>query len=273
MRADERGSDNQPAAQDADTHVGPASQDWGHVLIADDEEEQREVIAELLRTEGYTSDGVDSVQAAVRALTTRHYDLFITDIRMSDNDSLVFLNDLQSRGVTVPVIVLTGQPTVQTAVEAVRHWVVDYLVKPVDIAALSSSVSRTIGKGRLLRVLRKAGNDTERWLTALQSLENALRTDMPQRTGDRPRAQELLAPTTTLLRQLLQSLQDTLYVIHKQPADAPDLCLMLLCNRRKAYEEALRDAVEVLQSTKGSFKSKELGALRARLEAALKASL
>jgi FixJ family two-component response regulator len=273
MGADGRISDVQ---QGVTTLCPPlqAGCDRGRILIADDEEQVRQLIAELLQQEGYHCDGVGTAQKTARALTTNAYDLLITDIHMPDNTTLAFLQACQSSASPVPVIVITGHPSVGTAVEAVHHSVVDYLIKPVDDEALRHSVDRAIGQGRVLRSLRKAREEMRIWGEAMNSLEQSLAASDGSGAGAkgaRP-TERVLDQTMTLFRQIVTSLKVTLEATTSERPGRRnmDLCAAVGCTKLAVYEEALRRTVDVLMDTKNSFKSKELGDLRKMLAGILK---
>nr|MBI3614080.1 response regulator [Nitrospirota bacterium] len=241
---------------------------WGRILVAEDEELVRRLIAEWLREDGYQCECVGTAKEAVSALATDAYDLLITDIRLPDNETLEWLQACRSGASAVPVIVITGYPSVGTAVEAVRHAVVDYLVKPVNAEALCGSVGLAIGKGRVLRTLRKAREEMRLWGEAMDGLEQSLADGAK---GAEP-TEHVLDQTMIPFRQIVASLKATLDATKSGHSECRkvDLCTAVGCTKSAAYEEALRRSVEVLANTKSAFKSKELGDLRKLLAGILK---
>src|SRR2546425_4135904 len=93
---------------------------------------------------------------------------------MRGSAGLKFIKDLQSRGAIIPVIVVTGSPSVPTAVESLRLSVVDYLIKPVDFPVVLHCVSRAIDKGRVLRSLHKTQEQMREWVKTMEDLERSL---------------------------------------------------------------------------------------------------
>nr|MBI3613307.1 response regulator [Nitrospirota bacterium] len=251
-----------------------AGRDRGCVLVADDEEPIREFVVELLQAEGYHCDSVGTAQEAVKALATDAYDLLITDVRMPGNDTLAFLSPGRTTGPTVPVIVITGHPTVETAMEAVRFSVVDYLIKPVSSEALCKSVDLAIGKGRALRALRKVREEMRLWGEAMNILEQSLAASDGSGTGAKGAGptERVLDQTMTLFRQIVTSLKVTLEATTSERFGQRnmDLCAAVGCTKLAVYEEALHQSVQVLMATKNSFKSKELGELRKMLAGVLR---
>ncbi len=132
------------------------------LLLADDEETFRNSVAVLLRREGYQCDVASTADDAMARLAEGPYDLLITDLRMPGNMDLELLKAAAAGGGVLPVIVVTGYPSVPTAVEALRAAVVDYLVKPFDFDELLRAVRRALqtrNAARMLESLRSVLGD------------------------------------------------------------------------------------------------------------------
>lgn len=249
---------------------GQAEGPGGRILVGEDDEQVRRLMLDRLRQDGYVCEGVGTAQEVVAALDTGIYDLLITDVKMPGNDTLSFLQACQSGRPPVPVIVITGYPSVGTAVEAVRLSVVDYLVKPVQEDVLRQSVRVALGKGRVLRSLRKARADMRLWAEAMDRLEQSL---VASDAAPGIRAVEpVFRQTMVLLGQIVADLQATVETAMPPAAGHRhlDVCEMIHCAKGRQYERALHQTVEVLMNTKNAFKSKELGELRKGLQQVLK---
>lgn len=243
--------------------------DLARILIADDEETFLHSMGALLRRQGYACDCVRDAQEAAAALENRPYDLLITDIFMPGNAELEFLHELQSRGSLVPVIVVTGYPSVPTAVDSLRLSVVDYLIKPVEFAVVLNSVSRAIEKGQVLRALNKTQEEMREWVKAMANLERSV--SVPGTTGGENRLawaiDNYLDQMVSHITQIAASLKVTIDTVRKDYAGPTmDVCALVRCPRLTAYDAALRETIAVLKKTKNAFKSKELAILRERLE-------
>src|SRR5437667_1964118 len=247
--------------------------DVARILIADDEETFLQSMGALLRREGYACDCVRDAQEAATALEQATYDLRITDIYMPGNAELEFLRELQSRGFIIPVIVVTGYPYVPTAVESLRLSVVDYLIKPVDFPVVLQCVSRAIDKGRVLRSLHKTQEQMREWVKTMEDLEKSLNVS-GTKGGETKLAWAIdnyLDQMVGHITQIAASLKMTIDTPRKDyGVGTTDVCALIRCPRLEAYETALRGTIEVLRKTKNAFKSKELAALRERLEEFLK---
>jgi DNA-binding response OmpR family regulator len=241
----------------------------GRILIADDEPSIVQLLAEVLRGEGYACDCVGTAEDAARALATATYDLLITDIRMPGNESLALLRELRPGDNAPPIIVMTGHPTVGTVLEAHRLSVVNYLIKPIDVHMLRETVALAIGKGKVLQAIRKARTEIAVWQEGLAALEGALNSGEKTGTWSTKPTDQALTQMVLLFRQVLGSLNATIALLAERPV-ATDLCALVHCRQSSVLQHAIRDAVDVLLATKGAFRSKELGELRKRLETILK---
>jgi DNA-binding NtrC family response regulator len=120
------------------------------VLIVDDEEDSCSALQTLLETWGYAADvAADGRQALEKASSLRP-SLVITDLVMPDIDGLTLMSALQQELPRVPVIILTGRATVDTAVAAMRQGAYDYLTKPVDLDRLRLLIEKALDRARTL---------------------------------------------------------------------------------------------------------------------------
>src|SRR5438477_3933711 len=103
-----------------------------HVLLVDDDPETLEWLTEFVKGEGFTVSKASSLRAARIQLTQRSPDVLFTDLHLPDGNGIDLVDDLESREAT-EVVMITGNASVDSAVDALRKGATDYLVKPVDI--------------------------------------------------------------------------------------------------------------------------------------------
>ncbi len=116
------------------------------VLIADDEPAIRRALREILEFEGYTvEEAVDGDEALDKARTG--VDLVLLDIKMPKRDGMEVLQALHDAESTIPVVMISGHGTVETAVEATQLGAVDFLEKPPDLNRLLVTVRGALGPG------------------------------------------------------------------------------------------------------------------------------
>ena len=116
------------------------------ILVVDDEIGIRELLSEILSDEGYGVLLAENASAA-RSAMTQHPDLVLLDIWMPDNDGVSLLKEWNATGqLNVPVIMMSGHATLDTAVEATKFGAVDFLEKPIALSRLISSVKEALAK-------------------------------------------------------------------------------------------------------------------------------
>ena len=132
------------------------------LLIADDEKNIRSGLELAFEDEGYTVVTAADGKEAWEKLQKNAIDLVITDLRMPEMDGYELLKRISAAYPTLPVIVLTGHGTIETAVETMRDGAVDFFTKPVDIDKLSLVVKKTISASSLAEQNRKLSEEIEK---------------------------------------------------------------------------------------------------------------
>jgi len=130
----------------------------GRVLVADDEEDLRELYAQVLLDVGYEVDMAPDAQTALAQIGRSAFDLVVSDIVMPGLDGISFLKAIHDRDPDLPVILVTGQPTLESAIRAMEYGAVQYLVKPVALDQLVKAVERGLGLRKIAKVRREASN-------------------------------------------------------------------------------------------------------------------
>jgi DNA-binding NtrC family response regulator len=115
------------------------------ILLVEDRESLRSMLAETLGGEGYRVEAVATGDEAVRRLSEgRRYALVLTDLKLPGADGLAVLDAALANDPSVPVVLLTGYGTVETAVTAMKRGAADFLNKPVDVDLLLLLVKRHV---------------------------------------------------------------------------------------------------------------------------------
>lgn len=230
----------------------------GRILIADDEPTFLESTADLLRREGYEVSTAQDGQRALELVVDEQFDLLITDLEMPGNSDLALVRRVaQVRG-GLPVIILTGFPSVRSAVASIELPVAAYLTKPVVFSELEQRVHASVTRFRSFRSMQ----DAELRLNDMRLRYDQLAT---QRGPGAPSADTFLS---LALRNVMGSLTD-LEQLGRALAGAPvdaHACQIMNCPRGSQLTSAIQHTIEVLEETKHAFKSKQLAELRQRLE-------
>ncbi len=113
------------------------------ILIVDDEVGIRELLSEILRDEGYDVQLAENASAARAARNAARPDIVLLDIWMPDTDGITLLKEWAANGqLNMPVVMMSGHGTIDTAVEATRIGAIDYLEKPIALQKLLAAVKR-----------------------------------------------------------------------------------------------------------------------------------
>lgn len=124
------------------------------ILIADDEPASRAGLQELLASWGYEVDVAADGQQALEKAAELQPSLIIADLVMPKMDGITLLRTLKTEAVLPSLIILTGQGTIETAVQAMQEGAYDYLTKPVDVGRLRVLVEKALERGAVLKEVR-----------------------------------------------------------------------------------------------------------------------
>jgi len=108
----------------------PDGKEHVSVLVVDDEPSMQELFEEILGNNGYHLTQATTVAEARTALAKSDFDLAILDRKLPDGDGVALLSELRGAGQHLPALVVTGFPSVETAIEALGNYACDYLCKP-----------------------------------------------------------------------------------------------------------------------------------------------
>lgn len=118
------------------------------ILVVDDEVGIRELLSEILTDEGHDVRAAENAAAARAARDQARPDLVLLDIWMPDTDGITLLKEWASGGqLTMPVVMMSGHGTIDTAVEATKIGAMDFLEKPIGMQKLLAAVTRALDRG------------------------------------------------------------------------------------------------------------------------------
>jgi two-component system nitrogen regulation response regulator NtrX len=161
------------------------------ILIVDDEQDIRDLVAGVLEDEGYTTRAAADSAEALQALAERRPSLALLDVWLQGSklDGLQLLEEIKKRDPTLPVLVISGHGNLDTAVAAIRQGAVDFIEKPFEAGHLVHLVARATETERLRReneaLRRQVGNEME--LTGASAAINNVRATLKRvaATGSR----------------------------------------------------------------------------------------
>lgn len=112
-----------------------------HVLIVDDDTETLQALEKVVRLEGFTSDTARSLKEARASMIRRRADLVLLDLNLPDGEGMDLFDDIELRKGT-QIVLITGNASLETSIQALRLGATDYLIKPVNIKQLKGILSR-----------------------------------------------------------------------------------------------------------------------------------
>lgn len=212
----------------------------GRVLLVDDDDLCRLTLHGLLEEFGFQATCASGPIEADRLLTGHSFDVVLSDIRMPGNGNLEWIERVVRHSPSVPVVLLTGNPELSTAIRAANLPIAAYLVKPPEPDALVAVLRRVIR-------LRKQQSEFDALIGQIEAITAGSSPD----------------PLEGAVSAELQALRTALAAVRNRAARD------LAAPSMDTWRPVVQDAVAVLERTKQHFRSRDLGALRTRLAALL----
>ena len=135
-----------------------------NILIIDDEKAIRKTLSEILSYEGYKIEEAGDGEEGLKRFREKSYDVVLCDIKMPKLDGIEFLDKARESNPDVPVIMISGHGTIETAVEAVKKGAYDYISKPPDLNRLLITIRNAMDKTNLVaeaKVLKRKVSKVE----------------------------------------------------------------------------------------------------------------
>lgn len=177
-----------------------------NILIVDDERNIRNTMKELLELEGYKCMTTENGVKALELCRSNPFDLVISDIKMPEMDGVELLSVIGKEFEHIPMIMVSGHGTIDTAVECIKNGAFDFISKPIEMNRLLVTVRNAVSHSNLVeetKVLRKKLNikttvDMIGTSTALDKVKNMIERVAPTDarvliTGDNGTGKELVA--------------------------------------------------------------------------------
>jgi two-component system nitrogen regulation response regulator NtrX len=125
-----------------------------NILIIDDEKAIRNVLKEILSSEGFAVDEAGDGEEGLKKFAAGGFDVILCDIKMPKVDGIEFLQKVMDAGTDIPVIMISGHGNIETAVDAVKKGAFDYIAKPPDLNRLLITIRNAMDKTVLVKETR-----------------------------------------------------------------------------------------------------------------------
>jgi DNA-binding NtrC family response regulator len=205
-----------------------------HVLLMEDEMNVAKGLEMVMREEGYEVDLAGTGQGALDKFRASEFDLLVADLRLPDMDGMDVVQHVREKRPTTNVVIITGYPSVSSAVQAVRMGVSDYLRKPFTEDEFKTAVKsalkekekesmeelivetqkeRLIQKEEVTRVLDRAYQNGEFWLELMEDGSEALKE---YRLSRKAKAAILSGDLEWIRKNVGELTEEQLMFIHKR---------------------------------------------------------
>src|ERR1700680_2257434 len=161
-----------------------------HLLLIDDDPNTLASLSRAFRLAGYDATVCDSATRALELIRAERFDLIFSDVVMPGKDGISLLEDLKAAGVTTPVVMISGQASVETAVRATRLGGVNFLEKPLSTENLVVTIENVLR----LRHLENENRDLRSRLGKHEMIWSGPVMERLMAQGERVPASESRAP-------------------------------------------------------------------------------
>jgi len=148
----------------------------GHILIIEDEASLRKTLARILQQAGFEVTTAESAEQGLDYLKTTKFDLVFTDLRLPGIAGLDALKYIHKIHPSLPVVLFTAQPDINSAVEALRRGATDYLLKPLKPEIIVERAKTILLNQKKEKRKREITDEIEKLQNELKQLENGVET-------------------------------------------------------------------------------------------------
>ncbi|NJN79299.1 MAG: response regulator transcription factor [Anaerolineales bacterium] len=155
----------------------------GHILIIEDEDSLRKTLARILQQAGFEATTAESAEQGLDYLKTTKFDLVFTDLRLPGIAGLEALKFIHAINPSIPVVLFTAQPDINSAVQALRHGATDYLLKPLKPEIIVERARTILFNQQKEKRKREITQEIESLQAELKQLESGEETPVSNLPG------------------------------------------------------------------------------------------
>ncbi len=145
-----------------------------NILIIDDERAIRKTLSEILSYEGFKVEEAADGEEGLKLFNEKNFDVVLCDIKMPKVDGVEFLINATNKNPDVPIIMISGHGTIETAVDAVKKGAYDYVAKPPDLNRLLITIRNALDRNNLskeTRVLKRKVNRVQEMIGSSEPIQ------------------------------------------------------------------------------------------------------
>ena len=187
------------------------------VLVVDDENTVCKSCKKILTQEGYTVDVALSGQEALNKVKANGFDVVITDWKMPKIDGLDLARRIKTENASIAVILITGYPSLETSIEAIRSGISDYVPKPFTPEELSDVMLRALMKGHAVPADLVLDRLVETGVVTPKATPEAVEAPVAPATAPAPAEEAKVGPARFVFKSVLAPVFGRLFFIALGP--------------------------------------------------------
>ncbi|MFN8548471.1 MAG: response regulator [Candidatus Eisenbacteria bacterium] len=214
------------------------------LLVVDDEEPLLQIFAEFFEGREFSLEIARSAEEAISFLEKRPYDLVVTDLNLPGQDGLAVLRAAKAVDADSEVIVLTGNASTLTAIDAMRQGAYDYVLKPFDLYEMERTIQKALERRRLLE-------ENQRYVSSMRRANEELIENQQALRRHRDELSRLVEEATRRVR--------TLYEVGKEITSSLHLgrTLSLILEKSAALTGAHQGMLFLLEEGTGALLARD----------------
>ncbi|MBK8231948.1 MAG: response regulator [Candidatus Eisenbacteria bacterium] len=224
--------------------IGNESPRHSRLLVVDDEEPLLQIFVEFFEGREFQIEIARSAEEAIERLAGAGFDLVVTDLNLPGQDGLAVLRAAKATDQDTEVIMLTGNASTLTAIDAMRQGAYDYVLKPFDLYEMESTIMRALERRRLLE-------ENERYVTSIQQANQELLENQQQLKRHRDELSRLVDEATRRIRSLYEVGKEITSSLHLERA------LRLILEKSAGLTGASQGMLFLLDETSGELVPRE----------------
>ncbi len=185
-----------------------------NILIVDDNCFIRKSLKQLLAISGYIVNTSDSGANALELMEKKKYDMVVSDIVMEGINGIELLKQIKEKYPHLPVLLISGYPSLDTSIEALRLGAFDYIKKPIDYNEILFKIRNALEAGRLRQKRDKERKEKEILLKQIKRHNISLERKVKERNGSLERSRKDLEISEKKYISLIENSPDIIYVLN-----------------------------------------------------------
>jgi ActR/RegA family two-component response regulator len=237
------------------------------ILLTNCDEVFCHAASNILHPAGCFCDYAVDVAETVKAIVSTEYDAMILDAGTPGSPWRQNVHVINETAPSLPIILVTGHPTMENAIDAVHLPVAGYLTKPINFNDLLALTQQSAARSRLYRMVTDVRMRLRQWDRDVGGLEKILLEPLSGNVAGLVRS--LLIATFENIVKSMVDLRRVIDILANTDCSMSQNEIVGLLNKLSVTRSAVRETVEVLEESKHAFKSKRLGELRKQLQGLL----